>query len=476
MHRYASAPLSRFEELFEETRAGTVLLAAAEYPPVCDVESGDVTLTLGPTGAIIVHVRPGSCRSDDFRLRLLFETGTCIFSNARDLGAFWTGPLAVAFGIESRPLPPEEPAETGERTAAGEPKASDDPPSADDASLEIPSFLGDFDAAPTASRPEQARIAEPRLNRRSLAEQLGEVVQGQPAALERVASAAVAQLTKRRPQRPGTLLLLGPTGSGKTSTIEALPAALDALGYDAHLYRLDCGELTDEIQLTRLLGAPPGYKGHGRPTPLLEALERPGCILLVDEVDKACNEVRDLLLGLLDTGRVTGSDGTSIDARHALIALTTSLGADELERRLGRTTVHDRWAAQRACVDHLREWRLAPDLLGRVGTFALYLELDQEAARIGIARAAVAALAGEYGLEVRHVEDVVLEVVVDIGLACNAAGGARAFQHGARELLAESFAVLADDAPRRTVDVEAGPPVTVRLARRRHRADSRAAG
>ena len=131
------------------------------------------------------------------------------------------------------------------------------------------------------------------------------MIHGQEPALERVASATVAQLTKRHPVRPGSVLLIGPTGVGKTATVEALPAALKSLGYEgARVFRLDCGELTDSIQLTRLLGSPPGYSGHTATTPLLTALERPGCILLVDEVEKAHPDVLDLLLGLLDAGRL----------------------------------------------------------------------------------------------------------------------------------------------------------------------------
>ena len=76
MHRYATAPRPTFEQLVEEARTGGVTLDEAEYPPCCEGRGGLVTLTVGPTGALIVHVEPGPCRSDDFRLRLLFETGT----------------------------------------------------------------------------------------------------------------------------------------------------------------------------------------------------------------------------------------------------------------------------------------------------------------------------------------------------------------------------------------------------------------
>ena len=113
-----------------------------------------------------------------------------------------------------------------------------------------------------------ARKPEPNLTAASLADELARVIHGQDAALERVASATVAQLHKRHPARPGSVMLLGPTGAGKSATVEALPAALKALGYgNAGVFRLDCGELTDSIQLTRHLGSPPGYSGHAASTP-----------------------------------------------------------------------------------------------------------------------------------------------------------------------------------------------------------------
>ena len=100
MHRYATAPRSTFDELFEHARSGTFVLDAATYPPVCGGRSGEVSLALGHSGAMIVHVEPGECRADEFRLKLLFETGTCVFSTPHELWSFWTGPVAEAFGIE----------------------------------------------------------------------------------------------------------------------------------------------------------------------------------------------------------------------------------------------------------------------------------------------------------------------------------------------------------------------------------------
>jgi len=450
MHRYATAPRSTFEELFERARSGTFKLDAATYPPVCGGRSGQVSLALGRTGAMIVHVDPGECRADEFRLKLLFETGTCVFSTPHELWSFWTGPVAEAFGIEP----------TVGAIVAPEPDPADD----DDATwadTDAPDTVASLAVQPPLP---SARKPEPTLTAASLAAELARVIHGQDAALERVASATVAQLRKRHPARPGSVMLLGPTGAGKTATVDALPAALKALGYgNARVFRLDCGQLTDSIQLARLLGSPPGYSGHAASTPLLTALERPGCILLVDEVEKAHPDVLDLLLGLLDAGRVRSPAGQDVDARHIVVAMTTSVESEELMLELGSTPLADRWAVQRTCADHLRRAGLPSDLVGRIGAFAAYGDLDSEGVRHGIAEAAIAALAAEYGLVVATVDPVVIEVVEDIAEDSGDGAGARALQHAARELLAECFAALATDGPAMHVTIDAGPPLAVRV-------------
>ena len=173
--------------------------------------------------------------------------------------------------------------------------------------------------------------------------------------------------------------------------------------------------------------------------------------------------MRDLLLGLLDAGRLTSPSGTVVDARHVVVALTTSAGSDDLLRAIGRTTLHDRWAVQRMCASHLLEQGLPADLVGRIGAFAVYGELAGPEAQRGIAEAAVTSLGREYGVVVAAVDPVVLDVVVDIAQQGNETAGARGLHHAAQELLAEHFAALAGDGPRQRVAVDAGPPLAVRV-------------
>ena len=292
MHRYATAPRPTFEELFAQARSGPFMLDAATYPPVCGERSGEVRLSLGPTGAMIVHVEAGPCRADDFRLQLLFETGTCVFS---------TPARALALLDRAASRPRSGSSRRWERPAAPEPEAGDEdePPIA-----EAP----DASARCSTSRPLPSTARSPSRSPHG----------GEPRGRARAASSTArtqrssASRASRSPSS-ASATRLGPAPS--SCSARRVPARRApsrhcrprsrSLGYEgATVFRLDCGELTDSIQLTRLLGSPPGYSGHAATTPLLTALERPGCILLVDEVEKAHPELLDLLLGLLDAGRL----------------------------------------------------------------------------------------------------------------------------------------------------------------------------
>ena len=254
--------------------------------PLCAVSSGEVTFALGRTGAMIVHVRPGECSSPEFRLRLLFETGACVFSSPRDLGHFCTGLLAAAFGIS-----PDEPI-TAPGPGSGWP--ADEPRRQRGRQADL---LADLGAGAVAAgrrhdrrpddrgrthrdrRPGAAPVAARRaLTTAALTTELARVVHGQEPALERVASATVAQLTKKHPSRPGSVMLIGPTGVGKTSTIEALPGAL----HDARRRRRrtssgsTVASSPTPSRSPACSGHPPATAGTPKRLPLLAAVSKPG--------------------------------------------------------------------------------------------------------------------------------------------------------------------------------------------------------
>lgn len=437
MRRLVQADRGYLEGLFARTGVRGRSWSKALYPLGCDPPRGSVEFHAAPSGALLIRVERRELESDDARVRMLFATGVAVFTSAEELYAFAKGPLARAFGIE----------------------VDEDETDVDD---QIPSVLrGD----PRADRPQ-------RLTPSALAERLGERVKGQAPALARVAHVVCAQLAKKDPARPGTILLLGPTGTGKTSTVEALPGALAALGRrDVQLFRVDCNELNQALQVSRLIGAPPGYVGYGDPSGFLEALGRPGSIVLLDEIDKAHPSlVHEVLLNLLDTGRVSAPNGQAIDAAHTVIAMTSNRCADELQARLHRIPLENRWAVRRECQDALGEDGFPTELLERIGAFAVYGELDEESLR-DAAVCSIERVVAEYGLRSLEIHHLVVDVVLDI--AAESGLGARGLDHAASDLLAGALVNALAEGAQGSVTIEPGPPLLVRAATRRRVARER---
>jgi ATP-dependent Clp protease ATP-binding subunit ClpC len=287
---------------------------------------------------------------------------------------------------------------------------------------------------------------------------LARTVEGQDVALGQVARAVSTHLAKPSPARPESLLFVGPTGTGKTSTVEALPDALEELGFsNAHVFRVDCGELQCWSDLRRIFGAPPSYVGYVDRPPLVDSLGKPGCILLLDEIEKAHSAIHDVFLALLDTGRLTAPDGETIEAPRAVVVMTTNLGAGDLAYRLRELSPGSR-EEQRACREHLLREGWPPELVGRIGTIAVFDELGHDSRR-GVADRAIHSLAGEFGLVVDDLPGVLLDVVCDIADASEI--GARAYTYAARDLLVDAFADAARAGLVGRVAVDPGPPPQV---------------
>src|SRR6187401_1159274 len=165
-----------------------------------------------------------------------------------------------------------------------------------------------------------------------LEERLHERVVGQDEAVEAVAEAVRrARAGLGDPNRPdGSFLFLGPTGVGKTELARTLAETL--FGSEDVMVRLDMSEYQERHTVSRLVGAPPGYVGHEEAGQLTEAVRRkPYAVLLFDEIEKAHADVFNILLQILDDGRLTDSQGRTVDFKNTILIMTSNLGADRIQ-------------------------------------------------------------------------------------------------------------------------------------------------
>ena len=163
----------------------------------------------------------------------------------------------------------------------------------------------------------------------NLKENLGKRVMGQDEALELVSNAIIKSRSGiKDPNRPiGSFIFLGPTGVGKTEVARSL--AYELFDDERHMVRIDMSEYMEKFSVSRLIGAPPGYVGYEEGGQLTEAVRRnPYSIVLFDEIEKAHPEVLNLLLQILDDGRVTDSNGRTVDFKNTIIIMTSNLGSE----------------------------------------------------------------------------------------------------------------------------------------------------
>ncbi|WP_043360137.1 ATP-dependent chaperone ClpB [Belnapia sp. F-4-1] len=203
-------------------------------------------------------------------------------------------------------------------------------------------------------------------------DKLRERVVGQPEALEAVAKAVRrARAGLQDPNRPiGSFLFLGPTGVGKTELVKSLAAFL--FDDERAMTRIDMSEYMEKHAVSRLVGAPPGYVGYDEGGALTEAIRRrPYQVILFDEVEKAHEDVFNILLQVLDDGRLTDGQGRTVDFRNTIIVLTSNLGSQAIAE-LPETA--DIEAARPAVMRAVRE-RFRPEFLNRLDEIVLFRRL-----------------------------------------------------------------------------------------------------
>ncbi len=204
----------------------------------------------------------------------------------------------------------------------------------------------------------------------SLKDTLKKRVIGQDQALELVSDAIIRQRAGIKDiNRPiGSFLFLGPTGVGKTEVARSLAEAL--FDSEKHIIRIDMSEYMERYSVSRLIGAAPGYVGYEEGGQLTEAVRRnPYSIVLFDEIEKAHPDVFNLLLQVLDDGRITDSQGRTVDFKNTVIIMTSNLGSEYLLNRDSETMNN---------INKLLHQTFKPEFLNRIDEIIVFNPLDKE--------------------------------------------------------------------------------------------------
>jgi len=174
------------------------------------------------------------------------------------------------------------------------------------------------------------------------------------------------------PNRPyGSFLFLGPTGVGKTELCKALAEFL--FDSEDHLIRIDMSEYMERHSVSRLIGAPPGYVGYEEGGQLTEQVRRkPYSVILLDEVEKAHGDVFNVLLQVLDDGRMTDGQGRTVDFKNTVIVMTSNLGSHEIQRMAGQETDLIKEAVMGEVRKHFR-----PEFVNRIDEIVVFQALDR---------------------------------------------------------------------------------------------------
>ena len=177
------------------------------------------------------------------------------------------------------------------------------------------------------------------------------------------------------PNRPiGSFLFLGPTGVGKTEVARSLAEAL--FDSETHIIRVDMSEYMEKFSVSRLIGAPPGYVGYEEGGQLTEAVRRkPYAVILFDEVEKAHPDVFNVLLQVLDDGRITDSQGRTVDFKNTIIILTSNLGSEIILDSIGDNGEISEEA--KAQVSALLRRSFRPEFLNRLDEIVFYKPLTR---------------------------------------------------------------------------------------------------
>ncbi len=232
------------------------------------------------------------------------------------------------------------------------------------------------------------------------------------------------------PDRPnGSFLFLGPTGVGKTELCKALAEFL--FDTEEAMVRIDMSEFMEKHSVARLIGAPPGYVGYEEGGYLTEAVRRrPYSVLLLDEVEKAHPDVFNILLQVLDDGRLTDGQGRTVDFRNTVVVMTSNLGSESIMEMAGKSD----YEAMKAAVMQVVTHHFRPEFINRIDEVVVFHALEKEQIR-EIAKIQVDQLAARLAEQeiTLEVEDAVLDRIGEAGF--DPVYGARPLKRAVQHLL-----------------------------------------
>ncbi|MCI8394283.1 MAG: AAA domain-containing protein [Bacilli bacterium] len=218
--------------------------------------------------------------------------------------------------------------------------------------------------------PIQKLVSGEREKLLSLHDNLKKRVMGQDNAIKLVSEAIIrARSGIKDPNRPiGSFIFLGPTGVGKTEVAKSL--AYELFDDERHMVRIDCSEYMESFNVSRLIGAPPGYVGYDEGGQLTEAVRRnPYSIVLFDEIEKAHSDVFNILLQILDDGRITDSQGRTVDFKNTIIIMTSNLGSEYILEENDGSEIH--------VMESLRS-TFRPEFINRIDEIIIFKPLQKE--------------------------------------------------------------------------------------------------
>jgi ATP-dependent Clp protease ATP-binding subunit ClpB len=219
------------------------------------------------------------------------------------------------------------------------------------------------------------------------------------------------------PRRPnGSFLFLGPTGVGKTELCKALAQFL--FDTEDAMVRMDMSEFMEQHSVARLIGAPPGYVGYEEGGYLTEAVRRrPYAVLLLDEIEKAHPDVFNILLQVLDDGRLTDGHGRTVDFRNTVVVMTSNLGSDRIQDMMNEDSAYDKsYASVKNAVMNVVSKHFRPEFLNRIDEMVVFHPLAADQVR-GIAEIQIGLLQERLDdLDLHlHLGEGVLDKIAELG-------------------------------------------------------------